>query len=212
LAGYPVDARFLAIGSVAMAPLVMVRIGRLAAERNRSEAALRHLAAHDPLTGVLNPRAFTERLSAHLRTGEECVLVFCDLDGFKAINDRFGHPAGDRLLVEVAQRLLGCIREDDFVGRFGGDEFLVLFRGTGEADVARLSDRIREVVANPFQESTCGLTISVGAVASRAIKREPIAAEELIRHADNAMYASKQPRLAIARPPAGLVEVSKAAA
>ena len=208
LLGYPVDALFLAVGSVAMAPLVLLRIGRLSAERNRSEAALRHLAAHDPLTGVLNRRAFTERLSTQLRTGDDCVLIFCDLDGFKTINDNFGHPAGDRLLIEVAQRLLGCIRDGDFVGRFGGDEFLVLFRGAGEADVPRLCERIRDVVAIPFQGSTSGLTISVGAVASEASKREYSAAEELIRHADNAMYASKQPRLAFAPAQGGPVEIA----
>jgi diguanylate cyclase (GGDEF)-like protein len=206
LMGYPVDALFLAIGSAAMVPLVLLRIGRLSAERHRSEAALRHLAAHDPLTGVLNRREFTERLSAQLRQGDDCVLIFCDLDGFKTVNDRFGHTAGDRLLVEVAQRLRGCIRENDFVGRFGGDEFLVLFRGAGAADMPRLCDRIRDVVAKPFHESACGLTISVGAVASEAARREHSAAEELIRHADMAMYASREPRLAIAQQPSVIVE------
>jgi diguanylate cyclase (GGDEF)-like protein len=204
LFGYPVDALFLAIGSAAIAPLVLLRIGLLSAERNRSEAALRHLAAHDPLTGVLNRREFTDRLSAELRSDRECVLVFCDLDGFKKVNDRFGPPAGDRLLVEVAQRLLVCIRDQDFVGRFGGDEFLVLFRGAGEDDVSRLCERIRDVIGKPFQESACGLTISVGAVASQAVRREQVAADELIRHADKAMYAAKQPRLTIASLPAGI--------
>ncbi|GIH08417.1 hypothetical protein Rhe02_64840 [Rhizocola hellebori] len=204
LLGYQVDPLFLAIGSAAMAPLVLLRIGLLSAERNRSEAALRHLAAHDPLTGVLNRREFTDRLAAQLGAGGDCVLIFCDLDGFKAINDRFGHPAGDRILVEVAQRLLGCIRDEDFVGRFGGDEFLVLFRGAGEADLPRLCRRIRDVVNKPFQENACGLAISVGAVASEAVKREHRAAEELIRHADKAMYAAKQPRLAIAPPSTGI--------
>jgi diguanylate cyclase (GGDEF)-like protein len=188
-----------------MAPLVLLRIGLLSAERNRSETALRHLAAHDPLTGVLNRREFTERLNTQLRSGSDCVLVFCDLDGFKKVNDELGHHAGDRILIEVAQRLLGCIREEDFVGRFGGDEFLVLFRGAGEADVPSLCERIREVVGKPFQENACGLAISVGAVASEAVLREQSAADDLIRRADKAMYAAKQPRITITQLTAGVV-------
>jgi len=202
--GYPVDALFLAIGSVVLAPLVLLRIGLLSAERHRSEAALRHLATHDPLTGVLNRREFTERLNTQLRAGNDCVLVFCDLDGFKKVNDQLGHHAGDRILVEVAQRLLGCIRDNDFVGRFGGDEFLVLFRGAGEHDVPRLCARIRDVVSKPFQENAGGLAISVGAVASEAVLREQSAADDLIRRADKAMYAAKQPRLTITQLPAGV--------
>ncbi len=197
--GNPVDALFLALGSAAMAPLVMVRIGLLSAETDRSGQMLRHLAAHDPLTGVLNRREFTERLCARLRSGEQCVLVFCDLDGFKKVNDELGHQAGDRLLIEVANRLSACVSDKDSVGRFGGDEFLVLFSDAGEAELGPLCERIRQAIGKPFQENIEGLTISVGAVASNTGE-----AEELIRRADNAMYAAKQPRLAIEPIAAGI--------
>lgn len=199
LFGYPVDGLFLAVGGIVMAPLVMLRIGLLSAERARTEQALRYLAAHDPLTGALNRREFTARLAVELREPNDCVLVFFDLDGFKEINDRLGHPAGDRLLIEVAARVLGCVRDNDFVGRFGGDEFLVLFRNARQHDIPRLCARIKDVLSQPFVQDgdTMLIGVSIGAVFSEAGKRDPGVVEELIRQADEAMYGAKRPQLAI---------------
>ncbi|HCU51525.1 MAG TPA: hypothetical protein DGG94_17280 [Micromonosporaceae bacterium] len=196
LLGHPVDGLFLAVCGAVMAPLVMLRIGRLAAERNRTEEALRYLAAHDPLTGALNRREFTSRLAAELREPNDCALVFFDLNGFKEINDRLGHPAGDRLLIEVARRVLDCVRENDFVGRFGGDEFLVLFRNAGQPEMQHLCARIRDVLSEPFVHDgdTLMIGVSMGAVLSEAGHRDPCVVEELIRKADEAMYGVKRPQ------------------
>ena len=106
----------------------MVRIGQLSAARDQAERALRFEASHDQLTGLPNRREFLDQLSNELTHAQQCVLFFCDLDGFKNVNDRLGHDNGDELLVEVGRRLRACVRQGDVVSRFGGDEFLILVR------------------------------------------------------------------------------------
>lgn len=177
-----------------MAPLVMLRIGRLAAERTRAVEALRHEATHDPLTSVLNRREFSARLAVELGQPREIVLAFCDLDRFKAVNDRFGHAAGDRLLVQVAERLRGCLREGDLLGRFGGDEFLMLFRGAGGADAQSLRDRIAAVFAEPFPiaDTTVVIGASVGVAVHRPGWAGECAMEDLLHRADQHMYDAKR--------------------
>ncbi|MGH3655348.1 MAG: diguanylate cyclase domain-containing protein, partial [Micromonosporaceae bacterium] len=128
LAGRPVEGILIAVYALAVIPLALWRIGRLAAERTRAEHALRHQATHDPLTGLVNRQEFVTQLAAELRQPYGCVLLFCDLDGFKQVNDRFGHAAGDHLLADVAQRLRSGVRRQDLVARFGGDEFTILCR------------------------------------------------------------------------------------
>ena len=143
------DGLLLTVGGAGIAVLVMVRIGGLSAERARAETALRHEASHDPLTNLANRREFVARLNDELSVHPDCVVAFCDLDGFKAVNDRLGHGAGDQLLVEVARRLRACVRERDVVSRFGGDEFLILFRGAGLDQVDAFCVRIVEALSLP---------------------------------------------------------------
>jgi diguanylate cyclase (GGDEF)-like protein len=193
LLGGPVDGLLLAVGGAALTPLVMVRIGRLSAERARAERALLHQATHDPLTGLANRREFAARLAAQLTRPASCVVLFCDLDGFKAINDRLGHVAGDRLLVEIARRLRRYVRETDLVGRFGGDEFLVLFRDATLADVEAVCTRIAEALARPLDLGR--ESVVIGASIGLAVGLGDVdAAEELIARADRAMYVAKGQR------------------
>ena len=196
LAGLPVDGVLLAVGSAAVGPLVMLRVGRLARQRARAEQALRHQASHDPLTGLPNRSYFVHRLEASLARGRGTVLLFCDLDGFKAVNDLMGHAAGDELLVEVARRLRACVRDGDVVSRFGGDEFLVICEDTASPGVAaEVCDRIGEAFALPVQltggAATVGASVGVVVAAPGDVPDPPAAADALVRRADEAMYAAK---------------------
>jgi diguanylate cyclase (GGDEF)-like protein len=116
----------------------------------RSAAGLLHLAHLDPLTGLGNARLLRSRLAyeiaRHHRHRRQMALLVLDLDGFKAVNDRFGHPAGDELLREVARRLNRTVREGDTVIRQGGDEFCVLAPETGFRDAERLAARVQQAV------------------------------------------------------------------
>jgi diguanylate cyclase (GGDEF)-like protein len=188
LTGARSDGMLLAFGGSAVAALVMVRIWRLSVARDRAEGALRFEATHDPLTGLSNRREFVDQLSTELRNSPRCVIFFCDLDGFKSVNDRLGHDAGDELLIEVGQRLRACVRRHDLVSRFGGDEFLILLRDQALPDVAAIRDRIADALARPIRLH--GQEITVGA--SIGIASGDRDAETLIRRADRAMYEAKR--------------------
>lgn len=159
-------------------------------DRKAREAALEQAASTDSLTGLPNRAAVSRLMEDRLRDGEHLAVLFADLDGFKGINDRFGHDVGDRVLVEVATRLRGLLREEDVVGRFGGDEFLVVTTSSSGTGVHPLVARAKAALAEPVRTSA-GLVvvgISIGAVASRP--GEDIAA--LVRRADARMYADKR--------------------
>jgi diguanylate cyclase (GGDEF)-like protein len=196
IVGAEVDGLLLGLGGAAVTSLVMARIGRLAGQRGRAERALLHQATHDALTGLPNRREFVARLTADLErprgTRIGPVVLFVDLDGFKAINDRFGHVSGDALLAEVAGRLRQSVREGDVVSRFGGDEFLVLCRDASPAEAADLCRRISDVLSVPVILDSEQVTVgaSIGAVTAEG----DVGAEELIHRADALMYAAKQQR------------------
>jgi diguanylate cyclase (GGDEF)-like protein/PAS domain S-box-containing protein len=159
-------------------------------EALRREARLIGLAQTDALTGLLNRAAFTERLEAACASGERIHLAFIDLNGFKDVNDTFGHQQGDQVLSELAARLLRAVRSEDVVGRFGGDEFVILFRDapTGESSEL-LVERIRGAFDAPWP--TIGpstISASIGIVEDPSGALEP---EDLLREADNAMYSRK---------------------
>jgi diguanylate cyclase (GGDEF)-like protein len=155
----------------------------------RAGAATRE-ALTDALTGLANRRVLLDRLQHELvrgdRGGEPVTVLFMDLDGFKLVNDSLGHSVGDQLLVAVAERLRGAIRDHDVCARLGGDEFAVLLVGTADPD--KVARRIIEVVNRPFQigEDEVFVSISVGIVAGRD------EAEVLLGHADVAMYHAKR--------------------
>lgn len=164
--------------------------------RRQHELRLRHMAEHDQLTGLPNRAAFLSQLDLHLEsTGRRSAAVlFIDLDGFKAINDQFGHDHGDLLLKEVAKRLTASVRDSDLLARFGGDEFVVLLTGLSQAelDAKRVADTI--IIALSESVTMCGRQVQVGAsIGIAAIepdrKAEP---HTLIQRADAAMYVAKR--------------------
>jgi diguanylate cyclase (GGDEF)-like protein len=195
MAGLNADGPLLALGSLLVVPLVMLRVGRLAAERQRAEAALRHQATHDLLTGLPNRGELLTRLEAALdreRSGgrDRVVLLFCDLNGFKAVNDRLGHLAGDRLLTGVGERIRAGLRAGETLARYGGDEFLVLCEDEApEAAALRLAAHIERVLEEPFD--LVGERVRIGVSVGTVLSGGDLRADELIRRADQAMYAAK---------------------
>jgi diguanylate cyclase len=190
LLGQVTSALLLTVNAVLVTTLVMVRVGLLSAERTRAERALEYEAAHDPLTGLPNRREFVGRLGRALTRGNSNVILFCDLNDFKAINDRLGHNAGDQILVEVGQRLRGCVRDTDVVSRFGGDEFLILLTHVRTADVDTVGQCISNAMASPIELP--GARVRIGASIGIAAAAQQADPEELIRQADHAMYQAKR--------------------
>jgi diguanylate cyclase (GGDEF)-like protein len=174
---------------------------RHAIERQRVERELSQLAKHDPLTGLPNRTLFHDRLTQALRrldrprvpdrTGQLLAVIFLDLDGFKAINDRHGHLAGDRLLAAVAKRLLRTVRRSDTVARLGGDEFTILLEGLQrQADAARIAEKVLASFRQPFELG--GFVVELGASLGIALAAQPGQAPDcLTREADAAMYRAK---------------------
>jgi len=163
--------------------------------RERAEARIRHLANHDELTTLPNRNLFFERLKRSIarsnRSGLRTALMFVDLDGFKEINDTLGHDAGDKLLIEIAQRLMGTVREIDTVARIGGDEFAVIISDLPNMDVAaRIANQILVELNLPFRLPQDDVDIG----ASIGISFYPDDgdnSEDLLRAADMAMYEVK---------------------
>jgi diguanylate cyclase (GGDEF)-like protein/PAS domain S-box-containing protein len=159
-------------------------------ERRRQEAELRHLADHDPLTGLLNRRAFALALERHLahgrRYGAAGALLMVDLDGFKRVNDQHGHAAGDDVLVACAAALRERLRESDGIARLGGDEFAVLLPAGGRAEAEVVAG---EVVAAVERRTDGEITASVGVAPVGDAAMTP---DDLLRGADRVMYRAKR--------------------
>jgi diguanylate cyclase (GGDEF)-like protein/PAS domain S-box-containing protein len=171
-------------------------------ERRRAEEELRSLTAtlteravRDPLTGLANRTLLEERLRAALtrdgRTGQSTAVLFLDLDGFKAVNDRHGHAEGDRVLQVIGGRLAAAVRPSDTVARVGGDEFVVLVEGATDEAVNRLVERLQYAVEQPLPTLDLKVGVSVGVAVSIAGETEPM---KLLQAADTAMYAAKAAR------------------
>jgi diguanylate cyclase (GGDEF)-like protein/PAS domain S-box-containing protein len=167
-------------------------------ERKALERQLEHQALHDPLTDLPNRLLFMDRLDHALartqRREESIAVLFLDLDNFKLINDSFGHAVGDQLLLQVADRLDSCMRPQDTVARFGGDEFTVLLEdGAEEDDATLVAKRIIEELRAPFAllGHELFVTASVGIALSNRTLGRPDLADDLLRDADAAMYRAK---------------------
>ncbi len=164
-------------------------------DRRRAETELTHQATHDMLTGLPNRMLLEDRLQqacARLRRQNDAVAVmFIDLDGFKAVNDNHGHTVGDRVLVEVAERLRQILRSVDTVARLGGDEFVVFCEGLPESDVHEVVRRISATLSVPLVVN--GVVVRIGASIGVEITRdESITFDELLARADQAMYRQKR--------------------
>lgn len=159
-------------------------------ERNRE---LQEISFRDSLTGLYNRRFLDEELARSFalsrRSGEPFCLILLDIDYFKSVNDEFGHDEGDRVLVSIAAALAGCLRESDTVGRFGGEEFLVILPESrlegGRHVAARIMDAVRSIEAGKIARP---VTASAGLVESRA--SEELA--ELFHRADSMLYSAKR--------------------
>jgi diguanylate cyclase (GGDEF)-like protein/PAS domain S-box-containing protein len=163
-------------------------------EERRLNDQLKHLAFHDPLTGLPNRRLFQDRaaraVAAARRGGHDAAVVFVDLDDFKMVNDTKGHATGDALLAAVGKRLSEAVRESDTAARLGGDEFALLIERIADpAEADALADRLMRAFSSPF--SILGRQVVVAATAGVATTRDSGDADELLRHADLALYAAK---------------------
>lgn len=169
-------------------------------ELKSSEEKIRHMAYHDNLTGLPNRKVFEDRMSMGLsrgkRKGERLGVMFLDLDGFKKINDRYGHEAGDEVLREVSQRLKKLVRESDTVSRFGGDEFVFLLQDISRAgDLKGIAKRVIAEIGKGIEfrgeELRVGVRVGVS-IGISVYPRDGKDGEELIKKADEAMYLAKR--------------------
>lgn len=170
---------------------VAASLAALAIERDRSESALKRAASVDELTGLPNRRRFLEQLDMWLKDDRVAVAVlFMDLDRFNWINDSLGHEAGDRILIQAAQRLQQVLGDDGFVARFGGDEFTALVPHASKELVERLADGVEEAFLRPFviEDGEFFLSTSIGV----AFNDYTVTGNDLVRDADSAMYAAKE--------------------
>jgi diguanylate cyclase (GGDEF)-like protein/PAS domain S-box-containing protein len=163
-----------------------------------AEAALAHLAQHDALTRLPNRLLLADRIQHALdrRPPVESMVavLFCDVDGFKSVNDEYGHRTGDDLLRIIAQRLSSVVRPEDTVARIGGDEFVVLLdSATSIDDIASVAARMRAVVAEPIAAGPARFDVSMSiGIAVALIGDESITPEALLHDADEAMYKAKR--------------------
>jgi diguanylate cyclase (GGDEF)-like protein/PAS domain S-box-containing protein len=163
-------------------------------ERKALEQHLEHRAYHDPLTDLANRRLLVDRVEHALarcdRDGGAHSLIMLDLDNFKAVNDTLGHAAGDEVLVRVAERLAGRLRPGDTVARLGGDEFAVLLEDTDGATARVVAERVTADIAAPLELPDAGVPVAASAGVATG-SPGGADAEELLRRADEAMYAAK---------------------
>jgi diguanylate cyclase (GGDEF)-like protein len=162
-----------------------------------SQVRLDFMAHHDPLTGLPNRALLEDRLDQALaraeRDGSQLALLFCDLDGFKPINDEHGHAVGDAVLREVAQRLTEGRRRVDTVVRLGGDEFVILVTGLedGRSAARAVAEQCLTAIAEPFE--VAGKALKLGISIGIAVHQGPaVGAHHLLSQADAAMYLAKQ--------------------
>ena len=171
-------------------------LAAIAVERRRFEGKLEHQAAHDVLTGLPNRLRLIDRIQEVLGRASaghavDVAVLFVDLDNFKVINDSLGHDVGDRLLEKVAQRFLGAVRPQDVVGRFGGDEFVVVCDDVGgEEGAVLVARRLADALATPLQLGGAEVHVSASIGISLA-SDDGLDAQDLIRDADAAMYQAK---------------------
>jgi diguanylate cyclase (GGDEF)-like protein/PAS domain S-box-containing protein len=175
-------------------------VSRDVTELRNLQASITDLALHDPLTGLANRRLFYELFTAEMarkeRNGQPLAIAFLDLDGFKGVNDTYGHDVGDLVLRETARRLLSTVRRADSVARLGGDEFVIVFEPSG-VDSNDLISRIDRTLSVPIEITpTCAVycPASIGIADTRTVGH---AADELLAAADHAMYEMKRARYSL---------------
>jgi diguanylate cyclase (GGDEF)-like protein len=156
---------------------------------------LTYRASHDELTGMVNAREWGETLSAEAERrrgpGNGTAVIFIDLDEFKSINDRYGHPTGDKVLADMAQRMRECVRAGDVAARVGGDEFAILLRGLPSVDDARVvAQRLAEALSRPVTVDSIPIECKASIGLAYTEGQERI--DALVRQADTALYSAKE--------------------
>lgn len=175
-----------------------LRLSRQLTRLKRTATLVRHQAGHDPLTGLANRSLLFDRLEQAFiraaRSAKQVAVLLLDLDGFKNVNDRFGHAAGDELLRKVARRLSDCVRAADTICRYGGDEFVIVLPDVESAEIATVADlvaqKIRTCLALPYtiDHTVLGITVSVGIAIYCNTRQSSV---ELLPQTDAAMYRAK---------------------
>ena len=153
---------------------------------------LRTLSTHDDLTGLLNRRSLREKLLEAIAGASPFGLAFVDVDHFKAINDKWGHLAGDTVLSRLAETIVAHLGRGDFCGRWGGEEFLMLFPGRSAAAMTQIAERLREDVANLRHAGGDGATFSVTISLGLTVSGAGQSLEALLNRADAALYQAKE--------------------
>ncbi|MDL2229388.1 diguanylate cyclase [Treponema sp. OttesenSCG-928-L16] len=166
-----------------------------------SESRFKYLASHDPLTGALNRRSFMERVLNEIKDAQEnsipCCLVIMDIDFFKVFNDTYGHLAGDAALQQVVKIAAKVLRKNDFLGRYGGEEFIFFFNNADLDTGCAIADRIREAIASSpviLQNTTASISASFGVTGMPKEENldETNCVQDLINTADKALYEAKR--------------------
>jgi diguanylate cyclase (GGDEF)-like protein len=186
---------WLLVGSIAVLVGLFAGYRRVQLREREAQQRIEHLAHYDTVTGLPNRALLNDRLeqeSARARRKSQgfAVLLF-DMDGFKNVNDTWGHPAGDRVLSMVGVRARKCMRASDTVGRLGGDEFLAILPETGERGAVEVADKLREALSEPYRlgRAVAHLSTSVGVALFPDHGDDP---ETLQRSADAALYRAKR--------------------
>ncbi len=177
-------------------PIGVQGIGRDITGRKVTEEQLQRNALYDALTDLPNRAHFMKQLNLAVERAEIekrflFAVLFLDLDRFKIINDSLGHVIGDKLLVEIAERLKSCVRPSDVIARLGGDEFTILLTIKDKSDAVQIAERVQEKLSKPFKLDNYEVftSASVGIIISDEVRRQP---EEYLRDADAAMYRAKE--------------------
>ncbi|MCL9667527.1 EAL domain-containing protein [Rosenbergiella epipactidis] len=171
-----------------------LRVSRLASKLKQTNEELRQMALHDPLTNLANRTLFEDKLNDYIQRAKQNAssfsLLYMDLDGFKMVNDAYGHDIGDKLLVEVAKRLNAAVNPSDILARVGGDEFVLLSHANSEADASRLAETLVAAIEPEFTVENYELRVSLS-LGIAMFPAHGIEAREMLFNADSAMYHTK---------------------
>jgi diguanylate cyclase (GGDEF)-like protein len=182
-----------ALGLLALTSVLTFVVRKRSKRLKESQTQLRHMALHDPLTGLANRASFNQllaRIVGESATDQTNALLYLDLDRFKQVNDTLGHPIGDRLLVDVARRLMETAAAADIVARLGGDEFTIVLKRTQQDEVENLCESLIAAVRKPFEIDGQPVLIglSIGVAVARGNDADPV---DITRKADIALYHAK---------------------
>ncbi|NQE51697.1 diguanylate cyclase [Herbaspirillum rubrisubalbicans] len=173
------------------------RLGQQLADAKSVNASLRQQALYDSLTGLPNRNLLEDRISEAIARAEReqgrFALLFLDLDGFKAVNDRLGHAAGDLLLMQIGERLSESLRHADTIARIGGDEFVVLSEIVACGDITIIRDKLTQALTQPFPIGTTLLNVSAS-LGHAHYPEDGLSMEALLARADQGMYHLKRTR------------------